>query len=127
MSSLSSRNQKILAKIHQDPSGDKVLALVDPELVGETLIHPQTRKKIILTESFYGGKAIDAEIALKLLFSYANVNAFGSIIELAIEKGRLDGDVPIWFELASDPNRKVPHLMIFDVSLPKKSLKSKLL
>ncbi len=112
----SPEQKKILAKLHRDPSGEKVLALIDSDLIGKPLIHPQTKKKIIPSKKFYGGKEVDVDTALKLLFSYQNVNAFGSVIEFAIQKGRLDPDVPIWFELVSSPRKKIPHLLVLDVS-----------
>ena len=127
LSSSSLEKKKVMAKIHHDPSGEKVLALIDRELIGETLMHPKKKKKIIPSEKFYGGKEIDIHVAMKLLFSYQNVNAFGSVIEFAIEQGRLVPDIPIWFEMISNPEKKVPHLMVFDVSHPKKPLKSELL
>jgi hypothetical protein len=67
-----------------------------------------------ISEQFYRGQEISADDALGLFRNYNNINALGSVLELAIQKRLITEEACVWFKTYD--GKKIPHLLIF--SLP---------
>ncbi len=102
---------RILFKIHRK-SRTEILAICDENLLGQELRNDRAR--MIISSDFYSGQEISAEEALRLMNTYTNINAVGSVLEYGIRNNLINEDAIIWF--TNEQGKKIPHLLIF--SLP---------
>lgn len=101
---------RIVFKIHRR-NRSEILAVCDFSLLGQTISNDRARVKI--SEQFYLGQEISADDALALFRNYGNINAFGSVLELAIQKQVITEEACVWFKTSD--GKRIPHLLIFSI------------
>ncbi|NHJ00545.1 MAG: DUF424 family protein [Candidatus Heimdallarchaeota archaeon] len=103
-------SKKVSFKVHQKDKTE-ILAICDKELFGKRL--RGEKAGMIVPSEFYDGEEIPTEDALQLMKRYQNVNALGSVLELAIQKRLFNEEAVLWFK--TEEGKKIPHLLIFSI------------
>ncbi len=107
---VSKPSKKVVFKVHKKDKSE-ILAICDKELFGKKLTG--TKAKMTVPFDFYNGEEIPVEDALHLMRKYQNINAIGSVLELAIQKRLFHKDSMLWFN--TEEGKKIPHLLIFSI------------
>ncbi|MHA1214615.1 MAG: DUF424 family protein [Candidatus Hodarchaeales archaeon] len=102
------KSDRVFFKIHRKEKTE-ILAICDEYIMGQELFSDEIRIKVPI--KFYRGNEIQKEEALHLLKNYRNINIFGSVITLGLEKEIISEEAVIW--LQTKDGERIPHLLIF--------------
>ncbi|MHA1972240.1 MAG: DUF424 family protein [Candidatus Hodarchaeales archaeon] len=102
------KSKRVFFKIHRQEKNE-ILAICDEHIMGEELFSDEIRIKV--PTKFYKGNEIEKEEALNLIKNYRNINIFGSVIDLGLEREVIREEAVIW--LQNKNGERIPHLLIF--------------
>lgn len=98
-------------KQHVTSFGSSILAVSDPELLGESLDDAEKGIAITITENFYGSELFDEDTVIKALSAADNANIIGNrIVELAINNNLVNPQSVIMID-------GVKHAQIYNLNI----------